>query len=526
MPQVRLSALCTIFTMAQSNSKRYGEKLVRRCQAYRNAQEESRSLMITIEVNWMKTEAQITFLKKISSRLDPRYCDVQSRVLSELEGKLKTATLTMDQLITHHKDLQPLSKIDKDSKGKKERDPDFPKMVEALEKMHPKKKFKYAFKKDSLEKIIDDLENWQKRFDPSWMLIMRMADEKIDVQLRDEEMKPWTRRAGFIMAAKGVRDAARESNSSSTTTLVNERSEGSIFKDGNVLGAEVVEVQNSSAVLGTLVETDEEVLVDTMVCNAVADLNRTTKDVRKLARILSNVDPSTFGLLVCRGVIRPSSASSSASLSSFSTAYDSQGTFNPDVHPTFKFLFAIPPSLSRPKSLRTLLLSGGTSVPLNSRFDLAKELTNSVMFVHSSQFVHKNIRPETIIVFDHDKEGGKGLGSSFLVGFEKFRPAEGMTYRVSDGIWQHDLCVFFFSSSLIHSPPPVFRTFSFPQVEIVLHNGTLETDNSKNRPPSLPPRHPTRRRLPNATRYLLTRRRPPRARPLAIIHYLSPGSHQ
>jgi hypothetical protein len=57
--------------------------------------------------------------------------------------------------------------------------------------------------------------------------------------------------------------------------------------------------------------------------------------------------------------------------------------------------------------------------------------------VHDSQFVHKNIRPEAIIVFEND---AARMGSSFLVGFEKFRPAEGMTYRTSDGIWQHDLC--------------------------------------------------------------------------------------
>src|ERR1700722_19186140 len=40
------------------------------------------------------------------------------------------------------------------------------------------------------------------------------------------------------------------------------------------------------------------------------------------------------------------------------------------------------------------------------------------------------------------------------------------------------------------------------------------------RPPSKPPRHPARRRLPNATRHLQPRRRPPRARPLAILPHL------
>jgi hypothetical protein len=381
--------------------------------------------MISIEVNWMKTEAQITFLKKISHALDPRYRDVQSRVLSELEGKLKTATLTMDQLITYENQ-------EREREKQKERDPDFPAMVKALEKMTSKKKFKYAFKKDSLEKIFDDLETWQKRFDPSWMLIMRMADSKIDAQLSQEEQKPRPHQTGFIMAAKGVRDAARES----TSTLVPaDGGSSSIFKPASILSADEKCIPFSSAVLCHMGETKELVLVDTMVCNPIADITRTTKDVRKLARILSKVDPLTFGLLACRGVVKSSTSTSQSSPD------DSSLVPGIDNLPAFKFLFAIPPHLSRPKSLRTLLLQNDASCPLNSRFDLAKQLTNSVMFVHGSQFVHKNIRPETIIVFaDEDHGGEREMGRSFLVGFEKFRPAEGMTYRTGDGIWGHDLC--------------------------------------------------------------------------------------
>jgi hypothetical protein len=371
---------------------------VRRCQAYRHAEEEARSLLLVIESNWAKTKDQITFLIKISDRLDVQYRDVQSRVLSEFEGKLKTATLMMDQLIA----------------GEKDRDFDFGKMAKALGKMATRKKVRYSFKKGALEKIIEDLESWQKRFDPSWMLIIRMADDKIDQQLDQEEKKP--KQTSFIMAAKGVRDAARESNS----TLV---PDGSIFISPGVLDSEETTVPCSSVILSRLSDTKEDVLVDTMICNPIADMKRTTNDVRKLARILSKVDPSTFGLLACQGVVK--------------VYAEDPPPANQEPY-AFKFLFSIPPSLKSPKSLRTLLLESDPACPLNSRFDLAKQLTNSVLFVHNSQFVHKNIRPETIIVFEND---AAKIGSSFLVGFEKFRPAEGMTYRTSDGIWQHDLCM-------------------------------------------------------------------------------------
>jgi hypothetical protein len=387
---------------------------VRRCQAYRHAEEEAQELLLTIEHNWIKTEAQINILRRISKSLDARYCNVQARVLSELEGKLKTATLTMDQLIA----------------GEKDKDIDLVEMAKALQKMALMKKVKYAFKKERLEKIIEELESWQRRFDPSWMLIIRMTDEKIDQQLDQEEKKP--RQTSFIMAAKGVRDAARES----TSTLV---TDSSIFISADILGSEETPIPFSSALLCRLSDSKEQVLVDTMFCNPIADMTRTTKDVRKLARILSKVDPMTFGLLACRGVVKASTE---------------------DPAPTwqetnaFKFLFYIPPYLQSPKSLRTLLIESDVEYKLNSRFDLAKQLTNSVLFVHSSQFVHKNIRPETIIVFEND---ATKIGSSFLVGFEKFRPAEGMTYRTSDGIWQHDLCTSFSLSLSLSLSLPLFH---------------------------------------------------------------------
>src|SRR5205085_843846 len=143
-------------------------------------------------------------------------------------------------------------------------------------------------------------------------------------------------------------------------------------------------------------DTKEEILIDTISCDPTADVDRTSRDVRKLARILSNVDRSTFGLLVCDGVIKSSSPASQdeeADTMGSGAQYAYGGLLQ-----LFKFLFAIPSSLRSPKSLRSLLVEGDLNSPLNYRFDIAKQLTNSVLFVHSSQFVHKYIRPETVIV--------------------------------------------------------------------------------------------------------------------------------
>lgn len=373
--------------------------------------------MISIEHNWMKTEAQINFLKRISKTLDPGYCNVQSRVLSELEGKLKTATLTMDQLILYEKEKKEEEKVQR-------QEFDLKAMTKALEKIAPRKKVRYAFTKESLEAIRDDLENWQRRFDPSWMLTMLITDSLVDEQLEQEEKKP--QQTKFIMAAKGVRDAARESTSVSSPT------DGSIFKPNTILSADVTPIPFSSTLLCRLFGSEDCVLVDTMICNAVADTNRTLRDVRKLAHILSKVEPSTFGLLACAGVVRSSIPGSEE---------QPQGKISTGL-PTFKFLFSIPHSLTAPRSLRALLIESNPCYSLNSRYDLAKQLASSTLYIHSSQFVHKNIRPETTIIFEKEgKAAGGKLGGLFLVGFENFRPAEGMTYRTSDGMWQHDLCM-------------------------------------------------------------------------------------
>jgi serine/threonine protein kinase len=164
--------------------------------------------------------------------------------------------------------------------------------------------------------------------------------------------------------------------------------------------------------------------VDTVHCNPIADITRTTKEVCNLARVLSKVDPTTFGLLKCRGIIKGSE-----------TITDRLGS--PKELPTFTFVFDISPELSNPRSLRSILQKA-TPYALNERFELARQLTHSILYVHTARFVHKNIRPETIVVFENEKSK---IGASFLLGFEKFRQEDGQTYWAGDGLWEQNLCM-------------------------------------------------------------------------------------
>lgn len=96
----------------------------------------------------------------------------------------------------------------------------------------------------------------------------------------------------------------------------------------------------------------------------------------------------------------------------------------------------MPPSLQNPRSLRDILLIPRQNVSLNERFSLASLLARSVFFIHASNFVHKSIRPDNIIIFqDLTLERGR----PFLVGFERFRKDTTATYRFGDELLERNL---------------------------------------------------------------------------------------
>jgi hypothetical protein len=178
------------------------------------------------------------------------------------------------------------------------------------------------------------------------------------------------------------------------------------------------------------------VLVDTMVCNPAADINSTAREVRNLARFLAEVEPATFGLLDCRGVIETHKERAETE-----NTQREREDWNLPITPLveFKFIFTVPKIFSEPRSLRALLVSA-IPYPLSERLALAQKLTRSIFFIHTVQFVHKNIRPETVIVF---REGNSDIGAPFLAGFENFRLEDGQTYKVGDDFWERNLCEVF-----------------------------------------------------------------------------------
>ena len=131
------------------------------------------------------------------------------------------------------------------------------------------------------------------------------------------------------------------------------------------------------------------------------------KDARDLAFRLRDADPATFGLLSCKAVVQSTKSSE------------------------MKFLFRVPDGFTTVSSVRQLLLSGRVHNSLSDRLEMARQLTTAVFYVHLYSFVHKNIRPETILSLG--KRDDDGLPhTAFLIGYQVVRDAYGRTRPVSN----------------------------------------------------------------------------------------------
>ncbi|EJC99795.1 uncharacterized protein FOMMEDRAFT_160236 [Fomitiporia mediterranea MF3/22] len=112
-------------------------------------------------------------------------------------------------------------------------------------------------------------------------------------------------------------------------------------------------------------------------------------------------------------------------------------------------VFRLPPEAGAPKTLRNLLLDCKPMHPLNTRLDFSIQLATSVLIVHSLDLIHKNIRPDSIIVTE--SIGGAEyekfpyrLGTPYLVAFDQARTEDGpsqlRSYRgamLFESLYQH-----------------------------------------------------------------------------------------
>lgn len=375
-----------------TDESRYGHQLIKICRDSRLREAGLVDIVLTIEGIWLKTETQLESLRSIWLSLRSELQLHYTEALDNLHIKLLAAIKSLDA---------------------------FCDVTEVSASAH--KKLRAPFLHKHLNQAVSDLEGWQRRFDPSWYLITRITEPKVDARLKindeaKEEMDP------SMVRLTRMRETIRQISFSDNTDTT-----GSIFKDTSLIQASKILIPGTTTFLASYSGTNQPILLDRTKYPTTPVARAAKAYTRDLARLLANVDPDTFSLLKCDGVIEsPESPSSSQ----------------------FEFIFPIPRGLANPRTLRSLLLEHPTC-SLSQRVRLAKQLARSVMFVHAMRFVHKGIRPETVLIFTEENASGQtkpetakanpNLGPSYLLGFERTRRADGPTDLHGDREWARNL---------------------------------------------------------------------------------------
>ncbi|KFY92772.1 hypothetical protein V498_04742 [Pseudogymnoascus sp. VKM F-4517 (FW-2822)] len=379
---------------------RVANEIKNTCRRFRTYDEEIEEKAVLVEAAWVRIEIQMRFLSRISELLEDELANSQLNLLRKLEGKL----------------LQAISQL-------RVQKPD-----DAFNDRTPKQKIMGYLSKwrwvirDSLKELAVELEAWQNRFDPTWYLTILNSSKALDLELRqvnaelphdpDLRLDLLKNQLNPLMNMRNLRYASKPDYKASlyfeaaklkdpTETSIMFSSARAILREQSgqtrLLIAEAVTSPNGS--------------------HGALNISQIKTDVESLAGRLQQVDPGIFCLLHCKGLMELRDV----------TTQDLNG---------IDILYGTPRNCPLPVSLRGLLLDRGLVPSLSSIVRIAKRQVRSVSFIHTCGFVHKNIRPENILVFPSKDSS---LGITFLVGFNQFRRVNQQTNLLGDPAWHRNL---------------------------------------------------------------------------------------
>lgn len=384
-----VSFACTVVSTLDLCLK-YGVILEKGFKSYRNAESELADIMLRIQHQWHCIQLELLVLRDITHLLEEEMQVHFSSMFHKLHIYLSDLARIIDGLVEDEEESPRRS------------------FLQLIWKKGKVKRLKFAVReKDTLEQALLRLEEWNQRLQPSLFLLTLVKLPAVDSQLAVYKDKG-NSQLGKITE---LRRAIQLDTSSQDIQ--------SIFLPSSTLGENRTPVLYTRGGLIQDAKTGESLYVETFTPDPWTPLELVTKNIRNLGRILSAVDPELFGIPVCSGIVKVQNANGST--------------------PDFQMVFRIPNlhDESPPRSLREVLLTK-ERYPLEDSLGLARQISRSVMFVHTARFVHKNIRPETILVLSQDGASGHGA-VPFLVGFEQFRPEDGATNMQGDSAWEKDL---------------------------------------------------------------------------------------
>ena len=331
----------------------------------------------------MRIELQLKVVRGITHQMREEHRKIQCETLELLVAKLRITITSIESTMTDH------------GSGDQE---------------FSVRRIKYAFKRQNIDNMIEELKEWQSIFDPSWYLIMSCANTQVDGSLRLHSNLTAVDSQEPVASAQSLRAAL---NSAS-----NEINHQSVLLPEGVLETFTPRhISLCSALFGQRTDTGESIVLERVEPLQGANVQDLKRDVRDLVRRLTYSNALEFSLLNCAGYIQHRKSEDAREANAFT------------------IIFRVPSGLAQPQSLRTCLDRRRYTDSLSDRFKLAKELAKAVHYVHLFGFVHKNIRPETILLFADDKS----LGSAYLVGFDSFRMASGKTLKKGATSWERCL---------------------------------------------------------------------------------------
>ncbi|KAK9860108.1 hypothetical protein MYU51_010389 [Penicillium brevicompactum] len=357
---------------------RYGKSLVDKYRTFKGAKSEIDDKIISLEIFEKKTECQIKFLKSIWSTLPSEYQEIVGITYPTLQKKLQIADQAVGRIISKHP-------------------------PEKASSLAWSKRFLYTvYFKEVLEKTISDVNEWQRIFDPTWFLVVRVPGQVVDTGLRHYAGTSTTLSLSYRLRNSLTNEEASEEKGIYLPYVNFPSSQRSAIKFSD---ASLVTRPGKASIIIDSVEFQE------------SNTSGLPKDIRYLAQKLRNIDPLIFQILKCEGVMKVKDVSKQI------------------IH--FDFVLRVPRDMGKPQSLRELLVTTSCQTyPLSDRIRIANHLASSISFVHTYKIVHKDVRPETILVLS-DRESK--LGSLFLTGFKTFRMVDEQSMRAGDNDWARNI---------------------------------------------------------------------------------------
>jgi hypothetical protein len=380
---------------------------------YRNAGDDIAEQAIRIQTLWHRSEQQLEVIKRAEPLLSVTHKEILDNTLCMLQRKLDIVVSKLRSLV------KPVVSSE-----------DAPAAASGngATVQYVPRRVQYAFGKDSFKEAVDSLEYWQGQLDPSWFLILRISNQQLDTDLA-QVTKGTDGALSSVWAIRAGHSNTTAAATGGTTMPPRGDQHGIFLPAGEMDNINIMAIPLCEAKLARRHGSSKRLVLSDIPSPEWGEPQNVKKDIRELALRLRHDEPRTFGILTCRGVI-PRIASSSSSSSSSKDHHQQQQKL------IYTMVFRVPQEITEVRSLRSVLC-GAAPKSLSHRFSIARELAKSVSYVHTFGFVHKNIRPDTVLACQ--TAGAAAAPATFLVGFEDFRREEGISFRRGDDRWERNL---------------------------------------------------------------------------------------